>query len=100
MEVALMANRPNLGKQQRWLERIRRWRRSRLTVRAFCERHGLSEPSFYTWRRTLSERGLLDESDGMTDAATGRQAAAPRFVAVEVAAESEDDLSCERLVCW
>jgi hypothetical protein len=27
-----------------------------LTVRAFCEERGLSQPSFYAWRRVLAER--------------------------------------------
>jgi hypothetical protein len=28
-----------------------------LSVRAFCDRHGLAIPSFYAWRRTLARRG-------------------------------------------
>ena len=43
-------------KEQQWRQRIRQWRASGLTVRAFCEERGLSEPSFYAWRRELSER--------------------------------------------
>jgi hypothetical protein len=35
---------------------LRLWQRSGLSVRAFCERHDLSQPSFYAWRRTLAER--------------------------------------------
>lgn len=31
--------------------------RSGLSVRGFCRREGLSEASFYFWRRTLAERG-------------------------------------------
>ena len=30
-----------------------RWRRSNLSVRAFCRAEGVSEPSFYGWRRKL-----------------------------------------------
>jgi hypothetical protein len=50
---------------------MRQWRRSGLSVRAFCEKQGLSEPSFYAWRRTLA----------------ARDAAAVRFVPVQVAGE-------------
>jgi transposase-like protein len=35
---------------------LRQWRRSGLSVRAFCQQHGLSQPSFYAWRRTLAQR--------------------------------------------
>ena len=35
---------------------MKHWRRSGLTIRDFCSQHRLSEPSFYSWRRLLSER--------------------------------------------
>jgi transposase-like protein len=70
-----MAQRPDAAKQNRWLELIRRWQRSPITVREFCERHQVSEASFYSWRRVLRERGLLDE---MMPSETA--AAAPAFV--------------------
>jgi transposase-like protein len=57
-----MAQRPDFAKQERWLELIRRWQRSQITVREFCERHHVSEASFFSWRRVLRERGLLDEA--------------------------------------
>ncbi len=56
-----MAQRPDAAKQGRWLELIRRWQRSQSTIREFCERHQVSEASFFSWRRVLRERGLLDE---------------------------------------
>src|SRR5581483_4425366 len=43
-------------KEQQWRRWMREWRGSGLTVRAFCDLHGLAEPSFYAWRRTLEER--------------------------------------------
>jgi transposase-like protein len=70
-----MAQRPDTAKQNRWLELVRRWQRSPITVREFCERHQVSEASFYSWRRVLCQRGLFDES--MT---SGAAAAAPAFV--------------------
>jgi transposase-like protein len=57
-----MAQRPDLGKQERWLELIQRWQRSQTTIREFCERHQVSEASFFSWRRVLRERGLLDKA--------------------------------------
>jgi hypothetical protein len=56
-----MARQPDAAKERRWLERIRAWQQSQLSVRAFCQRRCLSEASFYGWRRLLSERGLIDE---------------------------------------
>src|SRR6266545_7256049 len=43
-------------KEQRWRRWIHQWQRSGLTVRAFCDRHDLAEPSFYAWRRQLQQR--------------------------------------------
>lgn len=90
-----MARRPDLGKQRLWLERIQRWRRSRLTARAFCGRYGLSEPSFHAWRRTLRERGMLNEAGDATSAPPADSAIlrTPRFLAVEVAADAESSAS-------
>ena len=56
-----MAQRPDVGKQARWLGLLRRWQRSQATIREFCQRHQVSEASFFSWRRVLRERGLLEE---------------------------------------
>lgn len=45
------------GKERFWRGMVGRWRRTRgQSIRAFCVEHGLSEPSFYAWRRTIAER--------------------------------------------
>ena len=44
------------AKQRYWRQPLARWRRSGLGVRADCRAEGLSEPSFYSWRRLLSDR--------------------------------------------
>lgn len=53
-----MANRhPDPGpKATFWQHQLHLWRRSGLSVRRFCARHGLSEPSFYFWRRRLEPK--------------------------------------------
>ena len=53
--------RRDAAKEQRWRRLLGRWRRSGLTVRAFCAEHGLSEPNFYAWRREIARR---DEEAG------------------------------------
>src|SRR5437870_2050754 len=43
-------------KEKFWRRVLRQWRRSGVTGRDFCAQHGLSEPSFYAWRRELARR--------------------------------------------
>jgi hypothetical protein len=52
----------DLRKQQQWLQRILRWQGSHLSVRDYCDRLQLSEASFYAWKRTLQQRGLLADT--------------------------------------
>ena len=61
------------SKEQFWRRMVRQCRSSGQSVRAFCEEHGLSEPSFYAWRRTLA----------------ARDDAALRFVPVQVTPEPQ-----------
>jgi transposase len=56
-----------------WGERLRRYERSGLTVAAFCQREGVSVPSFYQWRRRLTE------TSGRQAKAAPRLAASPAF---------------------
>ncbi len=44
------------GRERFWRGVLRRQARSELGVRAFCRDAGLSEPSFYAWRRTIRQR--------------------------------------------
>ena len=56
-------------KRATWEGLLRQFPASGLTVREFCRRRGVSEPSFYAWRRRL-----------------GGERAGPLFVPVRVAA--------------
>jgi transposase-like protein len=47
-------------KEAGWRDAIARQARSGLSVREFCKRHGLSEPSFYERRRTYRERDAVE----------------------------------------
>ena len=44
------------SKERFWRRMVRLWSHSDLTIRAFCQLHDLSEPSFYAWRRILERR--------------------------------------------
>jgi transposase-like protein len=46
------------GREQFWREVIAAWPKSRKSISAFCLERGLSEASFYHWRRTLRQRDL------------------------------------------
>jgi hypothetical protein len=48
------------GKERHWRRHVAAWRRSGWSVRAYCESEGLSEASFYAWRRVLRERESCD----------------------------------------
>src|SRR5262245_18705968 len=54
---------------RRWVEQ---WRGSGMSVRAFCDRHGLATASFYNWRRVLARRAAEE----------------PAFVPVQVVADA------------
>jgi hypothetical protein len=47
---------PDPRKEQHWRRWLRLWQQSCLSVRPFCARHGLTQPRFYPWRRTLQQR--------------------------------------------
>jgi transposase len=38
---------------------IQLWKNSGLSVRAFCARHHITQPSFYAWRRELRQRDAI-----------------------------------------
>jgi hypothetical protein len=52
----------NVAKEQFWRKVVAEQRRSRLTVRAFCESRGLTESSFYAWRAELARRDQLQRA--------------------------------------
>ena len=66
-------NQRSSGKERFWRRMVRQCRGSGLSVWGFCEERGLSEPSFYAWRRTLADR----------------DAAAVRFVPVQVTPDAK-----------
>ena len=43
-------------KDRQWRHWIGEWQASGLSVRAFCQRRGLTVASFYAWRRALQRR--------------------------------------------
>lgn len=75
--------RRNRAKEQFWRKVVAEQRRSRLTVRAFCESRGLTEPSFYAWRAELArrdqrQRAVLDAASAGSSRRTVARRGQPR----------------------
>ena len=51
-----MATKGRADKAARWREILSRQAGSGLSIRQFCAREGVSEPSFFAWRKKLGER--------------------------------------------
>lgn len=58
--------------ERQWRERVARWRASGLSVRAFCQQRGLTEPTFHYWIRELRAR---DEATAAQRTSSPRAAA-------------------------
>ena len=71
--MAKKATRSRADREQFWRELIERQQQSGRSIRAFCESEGVSQPSFYSWRKRLQE-------------SNGRPTA--QFVPVQIAVES------------
>ncbi|MGH2627607.1 MAG: IS66 family insertion sequence element accessory protein TnpA [Anaerolineales bacterium] len=52
------------AKERFWRGHVSRQAAGRLTIRAYCERHALAEPSFYVWRRELARRDATADRNG------------------------------------
>jgi transposase-like protein len=69
-------------RERLWRETMAAWRASGLSVRQYCRRHDLAEPSFYYWRRELRQR------DGR------RASSSPAFVPVTVVPAATLEVRC------
>jgi hypothetical protein len=88
------------AKELHWRRHLAAWRRSGQSVRGYCAAEGLSEASFYAWRRVLAERDRHGDTQAK-EAATGSAAggAAPAevspFVPVRLVAEAPSAAAVE-----
>lgn len=46
-------------KMEEWAERISEQQRSGISVKQFCKDHGLTEYSFYSWRKRVQEKNSV-----------------------------------------
>ena len=78
---ARRGKRRNRVREQYWRDTFKQFAASGQSVRAFCAGRGLSEPSFYSWRRTLAERDA-------NASPVARSSQTPAFVPIHVAEET------------
>lgn len=57
MSDTVIEAKPANPKADEWAERIAAQQRSGISVKQFCKEQGVSEYSFYTWRKRLRENG-------------------------------------------
>lgn len=59
MSDATIEQRPTNPKAQEWAERITAQQRSGVSVKQFCKERGVTEYSFYSWRKRLLEKDAV-----------------------------------------
>jgi len=57
MSDTVIEAKPAKSKADEWAELIAAQQRSGMSVKQFCKEEGLTEYSFYAWRKRLQERG-------------------------------------------
>jgi len=57
MSDSAIQEKPVNPKADEWAERIAAQQRSGMSVKQFCKERGLTECSFYAWRKRLQEKG-------------------------------------------
>jgi len=57
MSDTVIEAKPANPKADEWAERIAAQQRSGMSVKQFCKERGLTEYSFYAWRKRLQEKG-------------------------------------------
>ncbi|MBV9745767.1 MAG: hypothetical protein JO099_18550 [Acidobacteriia bacterium] len=74
-------------KAEEWAERIASQQRSGMSVKQFCKDNGLTEYSFYAWRKRLHESGPVRFA--LVEKSARRQERAPEAVLELVLATGE-----------
>ena len=67
--------------EQFWRRHLRRQSASGRTIRDYCREHGLREPSFYAWRRSIRQR---DHSTPCSVGHTVSPSTPPAFLPVAI----------------
>ena len=76
MSDTIVEQRPANPKAGQWAERIAAQQRAGISVKQFCKEQGLTEYSFYAWRKRLQQTGpvrfaLVDRNPRRQERAVG-----------------------------
>jgi transposase-like protein len=80
-----MGRKQSSGAQAVWRERLARFDRGDWTVAEFCRREGVSNPSFYQWRKRLEQRDRQASRGRQEDPGASTAEAPGRFLPLNVA---------------
>jgi hypothetical protein len=79
--MAVKGPRRSRRREDHWRRIVTRQPASGLSIRAWCQRQGVPEASFYAWRRTLAGRGVNGKAPV--------QASPVQLVALDVAGSAQ-----------
>ena len=84
-----MGRKPSQSTEVVWRDRLARYRKCSLTVKEFCRQEGVSDPSFYQWRKRLGighqgAKQTRRSGDGSTKAIKS-----PPFMPVKVSSSKD-----------
>ena len=83
-----MGRKQNHAAESVWRGRLARFRKSGLTVLEFCRREGVSNPSFYQWRKRLGKDQQRSKRVRRSDDGSATTGGSNPFVAVNVSSSS------------
>lgn len=77
----------NAQKEAYWRDIVKRQARSGLSARSFCSEQGISEPSFYGWRKKLAQRDqeVVATSSRSSNSGSANSDNGPAFIPLTVA---------------
>ena len=87
-----MGRKQSSGAEAVWRERLARFDSGDLTVAEFCHREGVSNPSFYQWRKRLKQRKRQPKRHSRTGRAAPVKDRSSRFLPVNVAGLAEAEI--------
>jgi len=74
----------DLTLERQWRERMTQWRASGWRVREFCQRLGLTEPTFHYWRRELRLRDAATAASAAAMKSSSEKKSRPAFLPLTV----------------
>jgi len=76
-----------------WRDRLVRFGKSSLTVKEFCQKEGVSNPSFYQWRKRLEKGPQVAKDAGRSDGGPTKTLKSQPFVPVRMSSAEDMPIS-------